>query len=113
MDEGKRKGFVAPAFSVEFMTYFTERNRRIEEAKEAQTSLEKSNDDLKREEFALRHKYEQEIQKAEDRKKETKSTQVRTLNIFLDLRYFLVLKKLIYLDCNCELQICLSSGFVH
>ena len=38
MDEGKRKGFVAPAFSVEFMTYFTERNRRIEEAKEAQTA---------------------------------------------------------------------------
>ena len=76
MDEGKKKGFVAPAFSVEFMTYFSERTRRIEEAKEAQRRLEEANVKLKREEFALRHQYEVEIHKAEERKKETKGTQV-------------------------------------
>ena len=76
MDEGKKKGFVAPAFSVEFMTYFSERTRRIEEAKEAQRRLEEANVKLKREEFALRHQYEVEIHKAEERKKEIKGTQV-------------------------------------
>ena len=69
---------MAPAFSVEFMTYFCERNRRIEEAKEAQVRLEEANEKLKREEFALRHRYELEIQKAEESKKETKLIQVRS-----------------------------------
>ena len=77
VDEGKKKGFVAPAFSVEFMTYFTERSRRIDEAKEAQIRLEEANEKLKKEEFALRHQYELELQKAEESKKETKMTQVR------------------------------------
>ena len=58
------------------MTYFSERTRRIEEAKEAQRRLEEANEKLKREEFALRHRYEVDIQKAEERKKETKGTQV-------------------------------------
>lgn len=76
MDDGKKKGFVAPAFSVEFMTYFSERTRRIEQAKETQKHLEEANEKLKREEFALRHKYEAELQKAEESKRETKQTQV-------------------------------------
>ena len=80
MDEGKKKGFVAPAFSVEFMTYFSERSRRIEEAKESQRQLEEANEKLKREEFALRNKYEVEVHRAEEKKKETKGTQVISVN---------------------------------
>jgi hypothetical protein len=36
MDDGKKKPYVPPAFSVEFMTYYVERNKRVEDAKKLQ-----------------------------------------------------------------------------